>query len=115
MDLPHTPSSPFKLYTKSFDIIGEFRKKFRKSSRKIDYEFTCSPRDYGCKVRIVFYSPNFCQCEDSSCEDGKYILQKTILRVKSDSDVQHLEVFLTSQYEIWVCTYCSNNNSDSSD
>lgn len=111
MDLSHIPSTKQQLYSKSFDIVGEFKCKLKKKSRFVDFHAKCSPRQYGCRITLIFYSPTYCRCEDDSCQDGKYILQTTIVRVKCDDDIQYLEVFLRSQYEIAACKYCFDTDS----
>ena len=63
--------------------------------------FKVYPKSYGVLVRISITGRDFCKCEEPRCEDGKYKIQETIIRVKKDEDIRHLELFLQSQYQIW--------------
>jgi hypothetical protein len=97
-DLPSTPRTPQELYQKVSSLLGQFSTKIKTTKATKLFIKNCERR-YGAKVRLVFYNMPLCQNQESGLE--KYILQDSILRIKTDADIEHLEAFLASQFEIW--------------
>jgi hypothetical protein len=97
-DLPSTPRTPEQLYQEVSSLLGKFSTKI-KTTKATKLFIKNSQRRYGAKVRLVFYNMPFCQNQESGLE--KYILQDSILRIKMDADIEHLNAFLVSQFDIW--------------
>lgn len=100
-DLPHVPSTIDQLYKRSLDSTTHFSSLLKAKTLCPKVLYTVSRKRYGSKVKISFYSPDYCHCDDTACMYGKYCLQESVIRVKSDQDLIHLDSFLSAQFQIW--------------
>ena len=113
MDLPHVPRKAEELYEGTLQLTNQFSSDIQRKTLAPKMHLKVRPRKYGAKVRICFFSPQFCHCEEVKCKDGEYILQDSIMRVKGDLDLVHLECFLKKQFDIWREKVCYLKNDDS--
>ncbi len=114
MDLPHVPSNCQQLFQQAKEVVNKFARDLERKTVSPQLYFKVSLKLYGAKLRVTFYSPEYCHCSDKLCKEGKYLLQDTILYVKNDLDLQHLRSFLQAQFNVWKekCHYLKSDNSD---
>ena len=67
----------------------------------LSYFFQVQKKRYGARIRLAICTPRYCHCNNSSCTEGPYTIQETVIRIKKDEDLKHLHLFLQSQYNIW--------------
>jgi hypothetical protein len=91
-DLPSKPSTPRELFTQVGEIISHNSIKLCDTIAKF---FIQKKRtEYGAKVTICFRTLT------PSCR--RYFVQRTIIWIKSDFDLEHLQGFLRAMREIYT-------------
>lgn len=101
MDLPHTPSSKDKLREKVEWILQDKLYDIQRTTKIPHVNTRVCERSYGVRVEIFITAPEYCHCKDVTCRDGKYTIQETLIRIKKDADLRHLELFVNSLKNIW--------------
>ncbi len=114
VDLPHNPSSVEQLHQKAIKQVKTFSNDLKHKTKAPLVHFIVKQRNYGSKVWLGFYSPEYCHCDEDTYPDGIYFIQSSTICVKSDIDLLHLEKFLAVQFDLWMLKTSKDNDDNSS-
>ena len=102
MDLPHSPSSPQKLFQeveKEVHQLWAFIQNRKIPGIKPELRWKKQP--YGAKCNVIWTPKLYCHCLDFTCPDGKYIVKETALIVKNDFTLEAFRHFIKSEKQ-WI-------------
>ena len=102
MDLPHTPTSPQKLYecvTSEATDLWHYILKQNIPGMKVEIKW--KKQFYGAWCTVRWFPKSYCRCKEEDCDNGKYILKETTMFVKSDFGLEVLKRFMIAE-KSWI-------------